>query len=410
VNVLIIAYFSPPDQNGGVKRPLAFKSGLTSYGHKVFTLTHGTEDLEINGDTIRVADVHSFNGYLASFKKNLSRIYRRISLKLGCKVTYYRGWRNSALQNAEAIARYVKPDVIISSYPPIECVEIGLYISKKFNVKLIVDFRDPLVDESAEQNIIDHFPQMLSYFEKIDIDVMNYASQILVVAPSMLNYYETKGVGNKVSLLPNGFDTPLSFSNIAKKSSRFESSEKFIITYTGTLSYFDKDRSLAEFFSALMKGIKNKSSLFNKIEIHLYGNIVLRDVGNYSHLVSSGHVVLKGNVTMQEALIAQSKSHALLIVTGINRKCVSTGKIFEYIASGKPIIGLTKNTHAEQIINETGTGITISPRDESAIYDALCLIVSNFQVPYNPNLEVINGFSRSIQMAKLNSILLSIHE
>ena len=108
---------------------------------------------------------------------------------------------------------------------------------------------------------------------------------------------------------------------------------------------------------------------------------------------------------MDESVRLQSEFNALLIITGINRKCVATGKIFEYLASGRPIIALTKNTFAEQIVDSTSTGVCISPRDKCGIYDLLKTAAIEGYISYNPDLEEINKYSRENQIKILNEII-----
>jgi glycosyltransferase involved in cell wall biosynthesis len=49
----------------------------------------------------------------------------------------------------------------------------------------------------------------------------------------------------------------------------------------------------------------------------------------------------------------------------------STGKLYEYLASGRPVIALAGDNEAARIVRETGVGITIGLDDEAAIAAAL---------------------------------------
>ena len=49
----------------------------------------------------------------------------------------------------------------------------------------------------------------------------------------------------------------------------------------------------------------------------------------------------------------------------------ATGKLFEYLGSGRPIIALAENNEAARIVEQTGTGVCVPPRDVDAIVSQL---------------------------------------
>ncbi len=400
MNILIIAYYAHPDNNGGVKRPAAFASGLENYGHIVTILTHGDAKENREENIYRIKNLYDRNGLFGQFKIFIHKAKRKIRLLLGFYDTYYSDWKREVIKHSDEVIAKTNPEIIIASYPPVECIELGLYFANKYKIRLIADFRDPIIDETAEKHLIDKYPHMLSYFRKIERSVVSTSEKILVIAPSMREYYENIFQAKKVILLPNGYDSRLS-------PTRKESSPggKFLIGYTGTISHFDPDRDLSEFFTALREGLNSEPTIFNKIEVRLYGNINQNDLGEHIDLVDSGHIKIMGIVSMDDSVRLQSGFDALLIITGINRRCVATGKIFEYLACGRPIIGLTKNTFAEEIINSTATGVCVSPRDKYGIYDLLKSAAINGGIAYDPNYEEIKRYSRKDQIMLLNEII-----
>lgn len=401
MNILIIAYYAHPDNNGGVKRPAAFARGLANLGHKVTILTHGHVTKEYENNVYRILDVYDQNGFFGKFKILIHKMARKVRLLLGIVDTYYSDWRSEAIKHSDQIIAKVNPQIVIASYPPVECLELGVYFSKKYKLRLIADFRDPIVDESAEKPLIDKYPHMLSFFNKVEQSVISSSEKILVIAPSMKEYYEINFQSKNIILLPNGYDSQLA----PIRKTRY-SNEKFVIGYTGTISHYDPDRDLSEFFTALREGLSSEPVIFNRIEVRLYGNISRGDLGKHVNLLDGGHVKIMGIVSMDESVRLQSEFDALLVITGINRKCVATGKIFEYLASSRPIMALTKNTFAEQIINATSTGVCISPRDKSGIYNLLKSAAIEGHIFYNPNLLEVNKYSRENQIKLLNEIII----
>ena len=49
----------------------------------------------------------------------------------------------------------------------------------------------------------------------------------------------------------------------------------------------------------------------------------------------------------------------------------ASGKVFEYLAAGRPIVALAEGNEAERIVRETHTGVTVPPDDVDTIAAAL---------------------------------------
>ena len=68
-----------------------------------------------------------------------------------------------------------------------------------------------------------------------------------------------------------------------------------------------------------------------------------------------------------------------------------SGKVFEYIAAGRPILAVVPpDGAAAQLIRETGAGVVVAPDDVDAIKAALVELHSRFA----------NGGLASVQLAK----------
>jgi hypothetical protein len=116
MNILIIAYYAHPDNNGGVKRPAAFASGLEKYGHKVTILTHGDSKKYRKGNIYRIKNLYDRNGLFGRSKIFIHKVKRKISLLLGFYDTYYSDWKREVIKHSDEIIAKTNPEVIIASY------------------------------------------------------------------------------------------------------------------------------------------------------------------------------------------------------------------------------------------------------------------------------------------------------
>jgi glycosyltransferase involved in cell wall biosynthesis len=75
----------------------------------------------------------------------------------------------------------------------------------------------------------------------------------------------------------------------------------------------------------------------------------------------------------------------LLLLTS-DASCEATGKLYEYLASGRPILALATGNEAARIVADTGTGVAIAPRDVEAITAALGRAIDGeLEHAYNPH-------------------------
>jgi glycosyltransferase involved in cell wall biosynthesis len=89
-----------------------------------------------------------------------------------------------------------------------------------------------------------------------------------------------------------------------------------------------------------------------------------------------GIVRCVGSLERADVLRLQRAADALLVVTeGANRPSVATGKLFEYLAAGRPILVLGNETAAAEIVRETGAGFSTSATDPEQIAEALASLI-----------------------------------
>jgi glycosyltransferase involved in cell wall biosynthesis len=96
--------------------------------------------------------------------------------------------------------------------------------------------------------------------------------------------------------------------------------------------------------------------------------------------------------TRAESLRLQRDSEALLLLVpdaGGRGKGVLSGKVFEYIAAGRPILAVVPpDGAAAELIRETGSGVVAAPDDVEAITAALVELHSRFANGGLPSVEL----------------------
>jgi glycosyltransferase involved in cell wall biosynthesis len=87
--------------------------------------------------------------------------------------------------------------------------------------------------------------------------------------------------------------------------------------------------------------------------------------------LGDGLVARLGHVPRAQALALQRRADALLLLTSPRHVSHATGKLYEYLAAGRPIIALARGNEAARVVQETGTGIAVPPDDVEAIHAAI---------------------------------------
>jgi glycosyltransferase involved in cell wall biosynthesis len=484
MRILIIAYYYPPINTGGTVRPLKWAQYLPQWGHEVTILTHTYDKNKIEPgppQIIRFHDIsynkkrpnlykkgvapptHSRSAKWSSFGSVISnacffcKLLKDISKKcqwlilrtftealniLGIYHSIYSWWKRKIIKNSDTIIQQSQPDIIIATYPPVETLEIGLHLSKKYNIPLIADFRDGLLFEPIEIKRINQYRCIRKRYEKIETEVAGQSTAIIAVSQPIMDYYAETYQPKHSAVITNAFDPKdinekllrgvqgapwhggpirdgfvaddvlnnstytcnLHLSPLAEKS---PPGKHFNIVFTGRFSLSVRNRRVDFFFAAVRLLLEKEKHLENKIKIHLVGEYRKEELQGLKDLIARGIVLYHGFVERSQSLVFQRAADLLLIITEPKRRSMVTAKIFEYLYAGKPILALTYKTVLEDIIKETKTGWIVHPHQPEAIADLLGKIITDtaFYHSIQPDGEKIQQYSIKTQVEKLNRLL-----
>ena len=84
------------------------------------------------------------------------------------------------------------------------------------------------------------------------------------------------------------------------------------------------------------------------------------------------------------------------------------GKIFEYMAAGKPILAIARPGDVTSILEKSNVALVADPDNTSEIREALLKLLRQWQqgvLHREPNYEYINRFSRKELTSKLSNML-----
>ena len=312
-------------------------------------------------------------------------------------------WPISALKAGEKILSDNDFDLIISSYSPASSHIIASRLRKRFPKPIwIADFRDLWAhNHIVSQSAISKYIRMVR--EK---NIVRHADVLTTVSEPLADILKKSYPEKKVSVIENGFD-PDDYPDMGLTNKNFLAKNKTIITYTGMIYQGKQDPSLL--LCAVNELIEENKIHASDIEIHFYGQSdkILSDIVKKGEFNRYGMLSIHGVIPRTQS-IERQKNSDLLLLLGWNdpsAKGVLTGKIFEYIASGVPIlgIGITNQSSVGQLIEQTRTGF--SSMDKEEVKQVILEVIRNKKVNfYKPDIEKINLYRRDVQARRVLSV------
>ena len=357
--VLIVAYHYPPLGGGGVFRTLKFTKYLPKFGYQPYVLTvknpmYGTKDPTLLKEI--PPEVKIFRTF--SFEHRILRAPRllKISLKWFYIPDENIGWLPFAVPAGTKIIKKENIDLIYATSPLWTSLLIGFLLKKKTKKPLVIDFRDPWTD-----NPFTEYPTKIheSIEIKMEEKILTHSDYIITAGDLIKNSLIKRlpFVKQKIEAITNGFD-PDDFKNLKIR----KQTNKFRIIHVGSIYGLLTAKS---FLLALKELTEEKTNLREKIEIIFVGNYGKETSILVKKFGLEDIVKLIGYVPHKKCLELMLNSQALLLlitVEGPRGEGILTGKLFEYLASRKPIIAIApENGAAANIIKSLKAGTVISP-------------------------------------------------
>ncbi len=283
---------------------------------------------------------------------------------------YLLSWVLRALPVARRLIADREIDCIVTSGPPQSVHILGLLLGRA-RPAWIADFRDGWRHEMLRPPWPTRMQERLDSFLERRVVA---ASDIVigVTKPIAEDFYDR--LGARSVHVPNGWD-PRAEAGLAV-AQRPALDRRFVnVVYTGTMGGAP-GRGPKPLFDALDALRRNHPDAADRLRIVLAGRLDAAEKKLLAGLAPSAGVVHLGYLSRGQAASLQRDADALLLLTSPGHATHATGKLYEYLAAGRPIIALAHGNEAARIVSETGTGTTVAPDDPQAIAWALLAAVN----------------------------------
>jgi glycosyltransferase involved in cell wall biosynthesis len=424
--VLIVSYSFPPSNAPAAQRAFYFAKYLPENNVQPFVLTTtknisslgygnsmNTEGMNIIDTSGNNSNTLVSNNHQNKTSKNIVKTSWLKKLLVQLMIPD-RGiiWLPSALKYG---SRFLKNNtdvkVVFATAPSFTNLLIALILAKRFNKKLICDFRDFYVVNGLFKRI---FP--LNFLDSIlEKQLIKSSSQLIFISKNMKQVYENKypEIVQKTNLIYNGFDdADFNFTNTLKQNH-----DKLKIFFAGSLYYESTHpRDIFQLLNSLdvliKKGLIEKNKIEIKIAAYIHPELQQRlDCHNLKT-----NIVFLGVIKREDVLTEMQQSNLLWHMLGNSKQDMGAIpiKTFEYMASQKPVLFFVpKNAELEEVATEFNLGYTCYIGNEFQSYNEEIMMKAYQDIVIDKknfvsSLDRFKIFKRQYQALQLSNLISQI--
>lgn len=428
--VLVITYYWPPSGGSGVQRWLKFVKYFPEFGYDPFVLTVKPEkasypvmdeslekeipaNLKVSKtNTFEVFEVYrkligkgqyphsSFdNERKPSFLQKASRFIRGNFFLPDSRI----GWKRFAVKEGIRLISKYNIDTIITTGPPHSVHLTGLELEKRTGVNWIADFRDPWTD-IFYYDAFYHTGLAEKIDRRMEREVVEGCHRLTIVSQALKDLIKVKSdkiCPGKIFVLPNGFDQD--DFNIPSEPPE----DVFLATFTGSLA---NDAHKMDVFAEAVREVALKFPGV-PLKFRFVGNIdpsvdkVFQENGLDGLLEKIPYVPHMESVKF----LMKSTAVFFFIRRSEKNKGIVSGKIFDYLGSGKPVICIgPEDGDAAGILKGCGAGRVIDYENREGMVDYLTELIHRWQ--QNTNLDNFNEKRLAYSRKNLTGELVKLME
>ncbi len=308
-------------------------------------------------------------------------------------------WVKPAVAFLETYIKEHSIDVLITTGPPHSLHLIGLALQEKVGVKWVADFRDPWTTIGYHKDL-NLSPKAEQKHKQLERTVLQKADLILVTSPTTQKEFQAITL-QPIEVITNGYDT--------EKIDKQPLDEKFTLAHIGSLL---SERNPKIFWKVLQELCNEYPQFKADFQLKLIGKVSQEVLDSLQEFHLIDHLTNLGYLSHLEAVTEQRKSQVLLLIEidRLDTRCIIPGKLFEYLVSERPIIGIgPKDSDFATILKETNTGVFFEYAEQERLK---ALLLSYYHLYLEKNLKVnpvgLQQYSRKSLTEKLVQTLQKI--
>lgn len=373
--VLIITYYWPPTGGSGVQRWVKFVKYLRQYGWEPIVYTPENPE-QLATDQSLLTDIPAGTVVLKHRIREPYAIYHKFfgASDKGAGVNPLNQQKKTLKQRLVVAARgnlfvpdpragWIKPsvkyltkylkdnhvDTVVTTGPPHSMHLIGLRLKRRTGVRWVADFRDPW----TEMHYFKHmglFPWTAARHRSLEQQVLDGADAVIAVSAPVRDDFQARTV-TPVHLITNGFDLD-DFSAVREPLPR----NRFTLVHTGL---FASDGNPLRLWDVLSRKCSADRVFKEQLRICLAGKTDAEIIEAIKTRGLSDNLEDLGYLPHFKTTLLQQSANVLMLPLRDEPEYAKAlpGKIFEYIAARRPVLGIgQEGGAAARMLIDTGSG------------------------------------------------------
>ena len=431
LDVLMIPYHFPPVGGAGAQRSLKFARYLPENGCRPTVVTGSgstrerwtpTDQTLLNEipERIRVLRVPGPEPPLPA--RVMSRLHRWLRIRS----PWARWWVDGVATTAAVAA---EPDVVLSSSSPYDSVEAAARVARTLGKPWVADLRDPW----ALDEMVVYPSRVHRWLEQRRMRrLLGSAAAIVMSTPEavrqLLEAFPELG-DRPVVAIPNGYDADDFVGGVPVRDSA-----RFRIVHTGYLhtelgleqrrlaplrrllgggcpGVEILTRSHVYLLEAVERLLERDPGLGERLELHFAGVLSETDRALAARCPVA---VVHGYVSHAESIGLMRSADLLFLpmqkLPPGRRSSTVPGKTYEYLASGRPILGAVPPGDVRDLLTGSGRGLVVDPDDAGAMVESIAAALERHDrgAPLPVDHEAVGGFERRVLARTLADLLHSV--
>lgn len=427
--VLMIAYAFPPTGGSGVQRSAKFAKYLPSFGWLPTVWTVDDADGLPRDETLChdlppevTVCSNTTGGGVRALRRSLrgfanarigegltgvaSRFAKAVDWRLENWVTSTCfpddciGWARRSLGTLRSRLATEDFDLLYSTYSPASNHWVALELKRSTGLPWVADFRDLWTQDCRYRP---GSPAQQAAHVRLEQEILESADAVIGVTPRQTEILASRlpDQYRKFHTITNGFD-PDDFTHVTPCKKR--RGERFVLAYVGR---FDLSQTPDSWFAALHSFSEKIAPHREQFVFHIAGHV--NKTAQVKLQATGIQCEIQGYLPHREAITAMCDADALLLCSpmGQNGDTIIPAKLFEYMATGRPIVTVgPAGSICERMVSEAQAGVS-ADFEERSIVAALSAVFDSWlrgSPMQGARADRITGFSRVALTCKLADV------
>jgi glycosyltransferase involved in cell wall biosynthesis len=401
-SVLFLAYFFPPIRNAGTRRSEKFVRYLPDFGYQPVVLTSGMRGTLPDDAARRIVRSDGAVGALYRLLRALRRPEPAADLPetqanirliaAGNPLARLRErwfipdteayWYGPALRRGLRICRQQPVRAIYSTSSPETSHLVALRLKQRTGLPWLADFRDGWMHEPlrAERRR----PGLRRTIElRLERTVVDHADCIVTVNEAIAADFARRypAARDRIAVITNGYDA----ADFAGIRAYQLDPQRFRIVHTGQLALSRREIQLGPLLQAMRDCADHVEGFAATSRLVLAGSLSPAEQAAIAAHGLENLVEISGTLPHREALQLQMQADLLLLIGLSGPNGILSSKLFEYLASRRPMLALTGPSPTSRIVAELGAGLVVAPDDPAQIARALHIFYQQWRAGLLPD-------------------------